>query len=423
MTRRKTHVLVSLLCLCWAGALLSRPASAQVDQDRADGYFREAKRLCEREGGRLWGVALCGPMVFADARSHTIATNEPTPDAPRPRALGYANAPMAWGGERWSTYVWSIIPDDPEARDRLLIHELFHRVQPRLGLLVSNSPRGNDHLDTREGRYWLQLEWRALAAALGARGEARERAVRDALAFRHERHARFPGSAETERISEINEGLAQYTGTVVVAGSDSAATADAIEQLREVPEKESFVRTYGYATGAAYGILLDAWDPGWTRRLSADDDLVKLMASRSGLERTGDVAAAARRYGGPELRVRERKRAEERRARIARLKRRFVDGPVLILPRGHGASFMTAGVTPLPGAGTILPHYRVSGPWGSLEADLVLVSPDRARLTVPGPVQRDERTLSGEGWTVHLTPGWVVEAAERHGDLRVVPEP
>ncbi len=422
MKLARIGMLTGLLCGVSSGVLLSRPASAQVDQDRADAYFREANRLCEREAGHLWGVSLCGPMVFADPRSHTIATNEPAPDAARPRALGYANAPMAWGGKRWSAYVWSIIPDEPAARDRLLIHELFHRVQPGLGLLVSNSPGGNDHLDTQEGRYWLQLEWRALAAALGSRGEARERAVRDALAFRHARHARFPGSAETERISEINEGLAQYTATVVVAGSDSAAATNAIEQLREAPKKESFVRTYGYATGAAYGILLDAWDPGWTRRLTANDDLVKLLASRSGLEPAEDVAAAARRYGGPELRIRERKRAEERKARIARLKRRFVDGPVLVLPRGHGASFVTAGVTPIPGAGTIFPHYRVSGPWGSLEADLVLVSPDQARLTVPGPVQRDGRTLSGEGWTVHLAPGWSVEAGERHGDLRVVPE-
>jgi hypothetical protein len=30
------------------------PAVAQVDQQRAQEYFKEAHALCERDGGRLW---------------------------------------------------------------------------------------------------------------------------------------------------------------------------------------------------------------------------------------------------------------------------------------------------------------------------------------------------------------------------------
>jgi hypothetical protein len=53
------------------------PAAAQVDQQRAQEYFTEARALCERDGGRLWGVSLCGPMVIADAATGTIATSQP----------------------------------------------------------------------------------------------------------------------------------------------------------------------------------------------------------------------------------------------------------------------------------------------------------------------------------------------------------
>ena len=42
-----------------------------------------------------------------------------------------------------------------------LAHELFHRIQSGLGL--TRPEAGNRHLDTLEGRYLLQLEWRALA--------------------------------------------------------------------------------------------------------------------------------------------------------------------------------------------------------------------------------------------------------------------
>ena len=37
------------------------PAAAQVDQQRAQEYFKEARDLCDRDGGRLCGVSLCGP--------------------------------------------------------------------------------------------------------------------------------------------------------------------------------------------------------------------------------------------------------------------------------------------------------------------------------------------------------------------------
>ena len=55
------------------------PAVAQVDQQRAQEFFKEAQALCERDGGRLWGVSLCGPMVIADLKSQTLATSQPEP--------------------------------------------------------------------------------------------------------------------------------------------------------------------------------------------------------------------------------------------------------------------------------------------------------------------------------------------------------
>jgi hypothetical protein len=81
-------------------ALCSPAAHAQVDNDRAAAYFAEAEALCARDAGKLWGVSLCRPMVFADAASQTIATNRPAPAAPRPRAIGFANSAVDWGDER-----------------------------------------------------------------------------------------------------------------------------------------------------------------------------------------------------------------------------------------------------------------------------------------------------------------------------------
>src|SRR4029079_12075047 len=95
-------------------------------------------------------------------------------------------------------------------------HELWHRIQDQLGLPSSGA--SNDHLDTRDGRYWLQLEWRALAAALATSGPDEKRAITDAALFRTRRHRIFPGGADEERAMEMHEGLAEYTG-VRLSGS------------------------------------------------------------------------------------------------------------------------------------------------------------------------------------------------------------
>jgi hypothetical protein len=395
-------------------------AAPQVDPERAAVYFQEAARLCAAEGGKLWGVSLCGPMVIADAATGTFATNQPAPAAARPAALGLANAAMEWGGTRWTTLVWQLIPADPHARARLMIHELFHRVQPRLKLLVPDAP--NNHLDTTEGRVSIQLEWRALARALSSTGAERDAAIGDALAFRLSRRAGLPDHGESERRLEINEGLAQYTGTVVASASRAEAVADAIDQLNKAPSAQTFVRTFAYPSGTAYGLLLDEASPGWRRRLTAEDDLGKLLMAATRRQPSPDIAAAERRYDGAALRATEREREADRRARVADLRRRFVDGPVVVLPNGRSNTFATNGMTPVPGAGVAYPSFRSAGDWGSLQADLVLLATDRSSITLEGPAAVNGSTITGRGWTLTLAPGWVAGPGPRPGDLRVVHE-
>ena len=172
------------------------PAVAQVDQQRAQEYFKEAQALCERDGGRLWGVSICAPMVIGDARTRTFATSQPPPDAPRPQLIGLVNGPIQWGDTMWAALTWDTIANWPaRTRGEAFVHESFHIVQPKLGYPTADSAGANEHLDSVDGRYWLRLEWRALARALRESGERRAQAVRDALAFRQARHTRYPGQS------------------------------------------------------------------------------------------------------------------------------------------------------------------------------------------------------------------------------------
>ncbi len=328
--------------------LVMAPAGPKAgqDQQRAQQYFKEAATLCEAEGGRLWGVSLCGPIAIADPKTGTVATNQPAPDAPRPSALGFANAAMNWGGTRWTTLVWQLIPAGERDRGILLMHELFHRVQPKLGLLVQELD--NSHLDTIDGRYWLQLEWRALARALRTTEDESTAAIEDALAFRAARQSAFPSARKHEHALEINEGLAHYTGVIAGTTSRSQAIEAALALLDGAAQRDTFVRTFAYVSGPAYGLLLDAFSPDWTRRFSATDEPVQLLMKAADLVPATDVEAAAARYGGDELRATEERRAAAHAARLAELRRQFVDGPVIVLPRPRSASPSSWRAMPAP---------------------------------------------------------------------------
>ena len=413
----------AIATLVLTSALTATQAYAQVDQQKAAQYFQEAAAVCEREGGRLWGVSLCGPMVFADPITQTIATNQPAPPGERPRTLGFANAPLEWGGMRWSMYMWQFVPvDDAEARQQLLLHELFHRIQPSLGLMVV-ADGDNMHLDTLDGRYWLQLEWKALLLAVQSSGQARAAAVRDAVGFRRERRRIFASDAERERADEIREGLAEYTGIAACAPDADYAIRATARRLTTAPAQPSFVKTFAYTSGSAYGVLLDAWSPGWTRRVTATSNLGELLRVAANVDPTVDVAAAAAKYGAVALRALEEQRDRDQQRRIADLRRRFVEGPVVTVPRRGTAAMNNTGATAIPGVGTVLREYRSTGVWGKLDAtDGVLVSADGNTVTVEGPGTREGANMTGPGWTLTIAAGWIAKPAARSGSFVVVPQ-
>src|SRR5262245_17734549 len=95
--------------------------------------------------------------------------------------------------------------NDADVRQQVMLHGLFHRIQPELGLILEDG--FNEHLDTLEGRVWMRLEWRALRRAVESSGSDRAEAIADALAFRRERRRRFPARRTTNGATRFAKGL------------------------------------------------------------------------------------------------------------------------------------------------------------------------------------------------------------------------
>lgn len=419
-----------LLLAC--AALPAMAAEDPIPIPDARAVFAQAQSLCDADGGKLWGASLCAPIMLVDPKTRRIVAAQADANGALraqdgvfvgalPSDQNAANTAVEWSGTRWTQMLWPL-PEDTGERGTLIAHELFHRLQPSLPIAAAKGGE-NPHLDTLEGRYTLQLEWRALAKALQAGNRADKRAASaDALAFRAERYRAFPEARTDEAALEINEGLAEYTGVMIGNTTPQARIAAALRDLEIHVDNASFVRSFAYATGPAYGLLLDDFAPDWRKRLDGTPaDLGTRLRDAAGIEvAEGEaaLAAAASRYDGAALRAAETSREGKRQEQLKRNRARFVDGPVLTLDLAHmSVQFNPSNLQPLDGVGTVYPTMRITDDWGTLEVDGgAVMRSDWKAVIVVAPKSPKGARIEGAGWKLDLKPGWTLAPGARDGD-------
>ena len=425
-------MVVSVLALATCA---SAQSTTSIDTKLAAQYFRQLKQTSDRDGGKTWGVALYGPLMFVDARSGNVVANQAdvehklTPQegvfvGTLPREINPANTAFDWAGVHWTMVLWPV-SEFRQTRERLLLHECFHRLQEKLGLPARDAV--NAHLDTLNGRIWIQMEWRALERALRESGPARKAAIADALLFRAYRRSLFADSAGNENALELNEGLSGYTGVKLSSANVGETAVRANLILRQARNNPTFARSFAYVSGPAYGVLLDLSGRPWRTGLSPKADLGVLLQQRFGLRvRASDAAAraAVSRYEGEEIITVETQQDERRKQQIAEARKKFFDGPILLLPLSADVSytFNPNNVIGIDAGNTVYPAMRMVDEWGVLTVTNGAMLErgatgflTRARVTAPSDVSA--RPLKGEGWSLELATGWELVPGERSGDL------
>jgi len=334
--------------------------------------FRELDEMCARDNARMWGKSLCGPTLLVDPATREVTANQETPEPVLPKSIGIANTSVDWDGKLW-TMVMLPLPQEDYSRRVLLAHESFHRIQKGLGLNAGQEG-GNEHLDTVDGRVWMQMEWRALAAAL----QGDKSALDDALAFRAKRQSLFQKAAEEERALMTSEGLAEYTGTAFAEPSLSKRIPHLVAMLHDAETRPTFTRSFAYASGPAWGALLEMHE------LKPTDDVARLG--------TPSAQPNLEKYGYSALLASEKSRDDKKQAMLRDFRARFVDGPTLVLPL-HKFSFeMDPNATiPFEPYGTIYPTLTLRDAWGTIvvRSGGALISSDWTRLVVPYPAKDD----------------------------------
>ena len=177
------------------GIAFCQISDAPIDIAAAKQYLDEADEIFKTDDAKLWGKSLSGPVMFVDRQSRIVVANQVDKDHKLRSVDGVftgrlepnvmvANTAVQWNGTKWTMLLWPL-PDELNDRKVLLAHEAWHRIQNEIGFKASGA--ANDHLNELNGRYWIQLEWRALRSAIQSTQTNRKEAISDALHFREYR--------------------------------------------------------------------------------------------------------------------------------------------------------------------------------------------------------------------------------------------
>lgn len=396
---------------------------SESDLHQAERAFAELKEALEKDNGRLWNHRLDGPILLINKDTRIIIANEQDAKGELvrqgdcfigkfPDAMIIAHSAIDWNGKRWATYTFPL-PEDKTERLNGLIHESFHRIQPEIGF-DSLFQIQCGHLDTREGRIYLKLEIEALKKAL--RSEEPLTHIKNALFFREYRYQLFPEAKAAENSLEINEGLAQYTSTVLLGLTPGDLKDYYQSQMDILYSSPTFVRSFAYFVLPVYGYFMKQTDEYWnsdiTRKTNLTDYMLAFYKIQPTLINQEAIEQAGKNYGSDSIIKVEETRELERLAQSERYRRIFLgDSTLTIRLEKMQIGFNPGNLVPLDSFGTVYPNLTITDNWGILQVDScgALVSTGWDEVRISYPLTITDSLVIGNGWKLKINPPWKLE--------------
>jgi hypothetical protein len=384
--------------------------------------FDDVATICNADDGNLWGKNLWGPIMVVDRETRFIIANQQDRDSILVEKdgvyCGYlpdnkiiSNSTIDFSGTFWTIVAY--MPEDEFERNTLFVHELFHRLQPEIGL-DQNFGYDNSHMDNMQARILLKLEWSALEDAINQDGKQRITSIKDALVFRNYRREMFHGCDTMENKFELHEGLPEYTAFKLCTTNELDFKQGLNSKKDNYWQKESLVRSFGYYSGFIYAYLLDQTHNKWQYQLKSSDDLGQLVQNAYNIEMPIDVSAAfeiiKHNYSLTEISDFEQKLKLEKDSILGKYRQIFLNDTVLILDLTKpNVGFNPNTLQPFDTLGTIYPYIIITDNWGRLEVNDggCLLSKDWSKATVPAVnIKKDGTTIKSNNWTLTLEAGW-----------------
>jgi hypothetical protein len=398
-----------------------------IDPRLALKYFSEARSVSDKDNGRLWGLKLYGPLLIVDETTRQTCANEKVPvdgwvDAGGvfagilPDNIGLANTSFRWEGKQWSMVLSRSIDTATAGRMALFMHELWHQHEDRLGFISSED--APVHLNGKDGRVLICLEWNALLKACYCSGALRTQCISDALSFRKLRFGLYPNAGIAEPAKDLQEGMAEYTG-MVLCGLDRPGKLGFLSRklTSEDASTNAIVWTFAYVSGPLYGFLLDEKEKGWTRKLTKGCDLGEMLASayHIGYRPAAKelLKFAGKPYGYDSINAKETARVEKANALALVYRKKFIEGKTLFLPNIHlQIQFDPGRIVPFDTIGSVYGILSGQAGWGSIHIDsagVLLLKGWKGLLVAIPPGWQPGTPLSIPSGSIELKPGYFIQ--------------
>lgn len=393
---------------------------SENDLSQATTTFKELKVTLEKDDGSLWNHKLDGPILLINRVTRIIIANENDKQGSFqknnnlyfgtfPENLNIGNGIQEWNGKLWVA-VGLPLSEIREERMRLMIHESFHRIQPEIGF-DSLTEDNNTHLDTKEGRILLKLELEALKKA--TQSNQPEEHIKNALLIRIYRHQVFPGSSDSENSLEINEGIAEYTGTILCGMNDSDLLKQYRNRIDQVYAMPTLVRAFPYCTIPVYGYFMEKKNKSWNLKIIKNTNLTTYISNFFNVNNQSinqnEIALIGKSYYIDSIKIFEENRQYKQSIQINEYKKQFYGDSVLSIPlEGVEVTYNMKNFVPLDTSGTVYQNLRITDDWGILEVDScgVFVSSDWKSVIITYPKIISDSLISGKGWKLKLNDYW-----------------
>lgn len=409
-------MILATILYCGCNSNVKNIEISEKDWRQAKTAFNELDEALKKEKGQLWNHSLEGPLMLVNRDTRIIIANENNNSGELekrenlfvgklPENVNIANTAFDWNGKRW-TMVALPLPDIKQERLNLLIHESFHRIQPAIEF-DSLSEIQSIHLDSKNGRIYLKLELEALKKALGSNEP--EIHIQNALIFRQYRYQNYPDSKKAENSLEINEGLAEYTGSILSQRKESDLTKHYISKIDWFFNMPTYVRSFAYFTIPVYGYFLQRTDKDWNLKITNNTNLTDFMISfwnvDSQVLSNNDILQLGKEYGIDSIIENETQREIEIEELKSNYKKTFLSDSIVELRlENMNIGFNPSNIMPLDSLGTIYPNLRITDNWGILEVDScgALISTEWNKVTISYPELVTDTLISGKGWRLKL---------------------
>lgn len=381
--------------------------------------FNDIKTICEKDNGELWGVNLYAPILCIDNNRDLWSNQKDLQGQLQtcgkvfigkyPLNKNIANSTINVFGQKW-VMIKLPIPTDTIDRNILFCHEMFHYWQDSLGHVPT--PYNNVHMETKEARVLLKLEWKAFLSACKATDPlSREIAIRDGLTFRRQRQEEFSKYYSDETAFEVHEGLPQYTGMKLSISSDAIYLDKLNKEIESYMKKDELVRCYAYLSGPILGYLLDKSTNEWHKHVDGNTDLGILVQKAYNIvlptDKENHIQQRKACYDYDNIIAFENQRDSVRAIKKNELTALFTQNIKTLPLKNIQISFNPNTVVPLENIGTVYKNARIVDEWGILETKgngTILITEDWKSVILPyaNSIKVNNNVEETESWKLQL---------------------